>query len=1003
MIWRALAGTCHLCLLPLIVTAQYTPTPRWGQAAAQLGSTLYVHGGLSDPFNSFSYTSAPEISDLLLLDLSTSFNALSPPWQLLSLQSSPAVAWHTLSAFNTTHLLFFGGQPGADSQTVLTTLNDSAALLSASNLTGPSFLVEPQNWAGEPMRRTHHSASSTGGKTWIIGGEKADGSGNAFDEHYLFSSSDAEFSLLPSSSNAPPDIYGHASLVLADGRLVVIGGYCASCSGLVPMDMVWFLDTTQSTVVWGQLSVSSASLPSSRRDFAAVVLADGNILIHGGGDMQLQVTYDDGWILDTSQNPMVWHNVEALAQLGQRKDHFAVQAGGYVLFCFGYGASSPASASLFIYDPTTSSMVSSYIAPSLSPTSTLGSLSLPTQTGSSDSGGNISAGGPSGSRPSDTSGAGSGSDDHTTAIALGTTFGILGLVAGGLAATYYITRVRGRDKEGARRFFQLGADTEVASAEEESGVGSTLVTGLTEGHVSEHGRGWVGPAAIVDILAHLNITKSGLRSSQPRKDMFADEDTRSFGGGGRLGTLRREDSKGTSSWSLRSVSALVRGIVSRDPSESGAGEAWDEWEKIGRFHGDQEGLIRQEESDHYSRHSLDPTHGRNGSLWSYTDPFENPQSEDEYDDLDLRLGDKGADDDDDRSISNGHDLDNSDRTSFRPLYAALSLSVPSRVLHPLKEASHTSLSDPSHSLSETSQEQSAHAHSDNSIFLSRPTDILHATYGPTARHSSCTPSVASPARYSSILNDVPPPSQPIRRSDSWWLRFAKTPLLDRRTSLTSHKPLDFRDPRPAPPLLHTEDTNTTSSIFSASQDIPIGHDRSVSSAHSSRTANTESAERLGGSFDVVQRRRSDGSTSRRTPSVGSVQTIEHGLLAIDPPQPSNASIAEKSLSLDSLPTTSSQTLLPSWSSDVCSEIPSPSDPTTPPEPIPMSPKKGVVVSSSIKAYERRMSQESHPLLSPLKDTNKREEIPSRSRPTVQYGLAPHASLFIANPDSKHPP
>jgi len=154
---------------------------------------------------------------------------------------------------------------------------------------------------------------------------------------------------------------------------------------------------------------------------------------------------------------------------------------------------------------------------------------------------------------------------------------------------------------------------------------------------------------------------------------------------------------------------------------------------------------------------------------------------------------------------------------------------------------------------------------------------------------------------------------------------------------------------------------------------------------------------------VVQRRASDGSTSRRTPSVGSVQTIERGLLAMDSPKPSNASTAGKSLSLDSMPTASSQTLLPSLSSDAYSETPSPSDPTAPPEPISTSPKKGIAVSSRIKAYERRMSQESDSQLSPLRNTRKREEMPSRSRPTIQYGLAPHASLFIANPDSKHPP
>ena len=195
--------------------------------------------------------------------------------------------------------------------------------------------MEAQNWANEPMRRIRHSASFTGGKVWIVGGERADGSGNAFNDHYSFSPSGPEFVQLPSSSRAPPDIYGHTSLVLPDGRLLVMGGYCASCAALVPMNVVWSLDTTQNPPTWEMLSVSNQSLPSPRRDFASVTLSNGQVLIHGGGDAQLQTTYSDGWILDTGQNPMVWSSVAALAQLGARKDHFAARAGGYVFFCFG--------------------------------------------------------------------------------------------------------------------------------------------------------------------------------------------------------------------------------------------------------------------------------------------------------------------------------------------------------------------------------------------------------------------------------------------------------------------------------------------------------------------------------------------------------------------------------------------------------------------------------------------------------------------------------------------
>ena len=69
--------------------------------------------------------------------------------------------------------------------------------------------------------------------------------------------------------------------------------------------------------------------------FAAALLDDGGILIHGGSDADLQTNFADGWILDTSQSTMGWTQVEALSQLGARRDHFAVPQGDLVLFGFG--------------------------------------------------------------------------------------------------------------------------------------------------------------------------------------------------------------------------------------------------------------------------------------------------------------------------------------------------------------------------------------------------------------------------------------------------------------------------------------------------------------------------------------------------------------------------------------------------------------------------------------------------------------------------------------------
>jgi N-acetylneuraminic acid mutarotase len=300
-----------------------------------------VHGGKTDQFNSYSYSSAPNNDDLLYLSLTFPFEASSPPWQLVSSASNssasqgPALSWHILSAFNTSEVLLFGGQPGPNSPTVLVGEADSAFLLDIFNRRKPEWISEATSWAGQPTRRIYHSSATTvSGRVLIIGGEKADGSNTGFPDHYVFDPVGPSFTLLP-TNNSPPDISGHKSIMLADGHLLVFGGYSHSQGLLIPFTTIWAIDTTQSNASWTLLSVSDTSLPSPRRAFVAVLLANGKILIHGGSDAVFQNTYADGWILDTSQTPMVWTKVDALSQLGPRRDHLAISYGNQVIFAFG--------------------------------------------------------------------------------------------------------------------------------------------------------------------------------------------------------------------------------------------------------------------------------------------------------------------------------------------------------------------------------------------------------------------------------------------------------------------------------------------------------------------------------------------------------------------------------------------------------------------------------------------------------------------------------------------
>lgn len=304
---------------------------------------LYVQGGRTDQFNSYAYSSAPITNDLLLLPLSSSFNQDSPPWNYIggcsncSSPQGPAVCWHTLSAFDISNLLLFGGDTGPNSPGVLPEEADSSVLLNIQDTSEPQWNSETESWANEPLRRMYHSAVSTDGKVWIVGGQKTDGSGSGFSEHYVFDPNGPSFIQLP-SMNGPPDIYGHGSVVLPNGWMLVFGGFSPSENGLIPFTTIWAMDTTQSTLGWATLSVSDTSLPSPRRGFASALLEDGKVLIHGGSDAALETTFSDGWILDTTQSPMQWASIDALSQLGSRRDHFSVAVGLQVIFGFGtYG------------------------------------------------------------------------------------------------------------------------------------------------------------------------------------------------------------------------------------------------------------------------------------------------------------------------------------------------------------------------------------------------------------------------------------------------------------------------------------------------------------------------------------------------------------------------------------------------------------------------------------------------------------------------------------------
>jgi hypothetical protein len=305
-------------------------------------------------------------------------------------------------------------------------------------------------------------------------------------------------------------------------------------------------------------------------------------------------------------------------------------------------------------------------------------------------------------------------------------------------------------------------------------------------------------------------------------------------------------------------------------------------------------------------------------------------------------------------------------------------------------------------------------------------------------------------RPSSILDPNPPQSQPIRRSNSWWARFAKAPLLERRGTESSSRNggfIDIRDPNPPPRLLTIEESAHSRGPSDGTADArprrkgSVGANRARAgtptrrpslyhetihgrSASSLQTANTEILERVGGTMDIVQR---DGTLDSQHTSLTGLEDefgVGGGGSGSGSGPPLRALLVRGEPSRHSTRTAGSSVSAsvesPMIQSPLRSAAGSPTDefthpPLTSSAPLEEvaaglvaehagSPPRSPGVAERVRAFERRMSRESATPPPPTNTRQMEERLtppPAAlgvARPAVRYGLVPRPSLFVANPD-----
>ncbi|SNX87606.1 uncharacterized protein MEPE_06316 [Melanopsichium pennsylvanicum] len=343
-------------------TAVESLPARWGQASALIDSLFLVQGGKTQGSSGggYTYSSAPSDAHMYTLDLSSAFSLSSPPWQsVLATSDAPAalaVSFHTISPLNSTSLLLFGGD--GSPEVPVQTGNDSAYIVtlggSTSNRT-VTYSPVPSTWS-QPTRRIYHTTESNAqGSVYIIGGEKADGSGLIFDQQFNLDTTSSSPTFQLASITPPGSLEGSTSTLLSDGTLLVLGGVDAT-GQLQSMQNLYAYSTKSST--WAQTSTQAAqnmstrapAFPAARRGHVAVSLPNQRVFIHGGASADLSTVYSDAWILDWSVNPPVWTLVNDTGGPGPRFAHSAVAYGRQVLISFGWAGANAAPTGLHIFD-----------------------------------------------------------------------------------------------------------------------------------------------------------------------------------------------------------------------------------------------------------------------------------------------------------------------------------------------------------------------------------------------------------------------------------------------------------------------------------------------------------------------------------------------------------------------------------------------------------------------------------------------------------------------------
>eukprot|EP00096_Caligus_rogercresseyi_P002281 TRINITY_DN14367_c0_g1_i1.p1 TRINITY_DN14367_c0_g1~~TRINITY_DN14367_c0_g1_i1.p1 ORF type:complete len:398 (+),score=93.60 TRINITY_DN14367_c0_g1_i1:49-1242(+) len=191
---------------------------------------------------------------------------------------------------------------------------------------------EPKVSGEIPMARDGHTSTIIGDDLYICGGFE----NNDFS-HFIskLNLKTLVWSTVWPNGDAPQYRDFHSATVFDGNKILIFGGrYEINFHESYPTD-VHYLDTE--TMTWHAPRLSGTAFPDPRRSHTAMSVNNNDLLIFGGYNSELDIHYNDVWILNTQS--WTWREIHPLgspcAPIPRRRHAMCRSPGDSRLFIFG--------------------------------------------------------------------------------------------------------------------------------------------------------------------------------------------------------------------------------------------------------------------------------------------------------------------------------------------------------------------------------------------------------------------------------------------------------------------------------------------------------------------------------------------------------------------------------------------------------------------------------------------------------------------------------------------